>query len=305
MQIIRNWGLDWIMKARQIARDGRAIFAAGQEEEFCMAAVTFGKLKLLAAVFVLALGSALHAEEAKRSGEEHSGEEHSGLADFIHGAPSRPTEAWLRSAGGRIYDNWWDALDRKKPESTHPAYPKGGQRSGANTWRCVECHGWDYNGKAGLYGSGERYTGIKGIRGAAGRDINRIMAALRAAPHGYTQDMIKDEELRRVAIFVSRGQDNADRYINLKTGEVKGDKVRGATLFQSICAACHGFDGRALNWGTAQEPGYIGTEANKFPHEVLHKIRNAHPGAAMVNLRGLPLKDAVDILAYSRTLPVK
>ncbi|WP_348253250.1 hypothetical protein, partial [Salmonella enterica] len=88
-----------------------------------------------------------------------------------------------------------------------------GQRTGANTWRCVECHGWDYNGKNGLYGSGERYTGIKGIRRAAGRDPKHIMTLLRAKPHNYTQDMIADEELRRVAIFVSRGQDHADRSI--------------------------------------------------------------------------------------------
>ncbi len=230
---------------------------------------------------------------------------HGSLADFIHGAPSQPTESWLRAAGGRIYDNWWDALDRKKPEGTHPAYPKAGKRAGTNTWRCVECHGWDYNGKDGLYGSGERYTGIKGIRQAAGRDVNRIMTLLRSQPHNYSQSMINDEELRRLAIFVSRGQDNTDRYIDLKSGKVKGDAQRGAGLFQTTCAACHGFDGRVLNWGTAEEPAFIGTEAIKFPHEVLHKIRNAHPGAAMINLRGFPLKDAIDILAYTRTLPAK
>lgn len=230
---------------------------------------------------------------------------HGSLTDFIHGAPSQPTEIWIRAAGGRIYDNWWEALDRKKPEGTHPAYPASGKRTGANTWRCVECHGWDYKGKDGLYGSGERYTGIKGIRRAAGRDTNRIMAMLRAEPHSYRRDMINDEELRRVAIFVSRGQDHADRFIDSKTGEVRGNAVRGAGLFQTTCAACHAFDGRALNWGTAEEPAFVGTEANKFPHEVLHKIRNAHPGAAMINMRGLPLKDAIDILAYARTLPAK
>jgi thiosulfate dehydrogenase len=230
---------------------------------------------------------------------------HGGLSEFIHGAPPQPTEVWLRAAGGRIYDNWWDALDRKKPEATHPSYPSSGKRAGANTWRCVECHGWDYNGKDGLYGGGERYTGIKGIRRAAGRDLKSIMALLRSQPHNYSQDMINDEELRRVAIFVSRGQDNADRFIDLKTGKVAGDVRRGAGQFQTTCAACHGFDGRALNWGSVEEPGFIGTEANKFPHEVLHKIRNSHPGAAMINLRAFPLKDALDILAYTQTLPTK
>jgi thiosulfate dehydrogenase len=257
-------------------------------------------LGALAALLVLFAPSPLPAQNAKPDKADQSA-----IETFIRGAPADPSEMWLRAAGGRIYDNWWDALDRKKPETTHPAYPESGRRSGANTWRCVECHGWDYNGKDGLYGAGDRYTGIKGIRGAAGRDVNRIMALLRAKPHVYTSDMITDEELRRVAIFVSRGQDNADRYIDLKTGNVKGDIKRGAGLFQTTCAACHGFDGRALNWGSAQEPAYIGTEANKFPHEVLHKIRNAHPGAAMINLRGFPLKDAVDILAYARSLPVK
>jgi thiosulfate dehydrogenase len=230
---------------------------------------------------------------------------HGGLTDFIHGAPPQPTEIWLRAAGGRIYDNWWEALDRKKPEGTHPAYPTTGKRTGANTWRCVECHGWDYNGRDGLYGSGERYTGIKGIRRAAGRNLKSIMTLLRGEPHNYRPDMITDEELRRVAIFVSRGQDNADRFIDLKSGKVKADAPRGAGLFQTTCAACHGFDGRALNWGTAEAPAFVGTEANKYPHEVLHKIRNSHPGVAMINLRGFPLKDAIDILAYTRTLPIK
>ncbi len=256
---------------------------------------------LVAAGLLLSGVEVLCAQEGKSA----AGAEHGSLADFIHGSPRQPTEVWLRAAGGRIYDNWWEALDRKKPESTHPAYPNSGQRSGANTWRCVECHGWDYNGKDGLYGSGERHTGITGIRRAFGRDVKRIMALLRAAPHSYKEDMINDEELRRVAIFVSRGQDNADRLIDLKTGNAKGDPARGAGLFQTTCAACHGFDGRALNWGTDKEPAYIGTEANSFPHEVLHKVRNAHPGAAMINLRGFPLKDAIDVLAFARTLPSK
>ncbi|MFZ5693667.1 MAG: c-type cytochrome [Pseudomonadota bacterium] len=259
-------------------------------------------LCFLVAWLLSSADASAQGQDDKSTKDPHS---HGGLTEFIHGAPRQPSEAWLRAAGGRIYDNWWDALDRKKPEGTHPAYPNTGKRTGANTWRCVECHGWDYNGKDGLYGSGERYTGIKGIRRAAGRDLKSIMALLRGQPHNYTQEMIKDEELRRVAIFVSRGQDNPDRFINVRTGKVKGDAQRGAALFQTMCAACHGFDGRALNWGTAEAPAFIGTEANKFPQEVLHKIRNSHPGAAMINFRAFPLEDAINVLAYAQTLPTK
>lgn len=257
---------------------------------------------LALASFLLCGASASHAETkpappAKRATDP--------ARDVLHGYPADPTQAWLLAAGGRIYDNWWDALGRRKPDGMHPAYPKEGKRKGPTTWRCVECHGWDYNGKDGLYGKGERFTGIKGIRGAKGRSPAAIMRLLRAQPHGYTEAMIKDDELRRVALWVSRGQYNADRYISRKTDVVRGNRQRGAALLQTICATCHGFDGRLLNWGTRDKPAYIGTEARKLPDEVLHKIRHAHPGAAMVSLQALRLKDAIDLLAYAQTLPAQ
>ena len=40
-------------------------------------------------------------------------------------------------------------------------------RAGADTWRCKECHGWDYAGKDGAYGSGDHRTGIVGVLGTA------------------------------------------------------------------------------------------------------------------------------------------
>ncbi|KAB2913978.1 MAG: hypothetical protein F9K29_15495 [Hyphomicrobiaceae bacterium] len=227
------------------------------------------------------------------------------LQAVVHGAPDHPSEVWLLAAGGRIYDNWWEALDHKKPQGTNPAYPSAGKRTGATTWRCVECHGWDYKGKDGIYGSGERFTGIKGIGDAIGRSPSEIVKLLRAAPHNYTPAMIADDELARVAAFVSAGQHDTDRHIDRTTGKVRGDAARGAGFFQTLCATCHGFDGRALNWGTKERPGYVGTEARKLPWEVLHKIRNSHPGAAMINLRALPLQDAIDVLAYTQTLPDK
>ncbi len=240
---------------------------------------------------------------------EEKAKHSSPLQQFVHGAPEVATTPWLLAAGGRIYDNWWDALDRKKPKDTNPAYPASGKRSGSTTWRCVECHGWDYKGKDGVTGKSgplaERYSGVVGIRGARKLSTQAIIDVLRKAPHNYTPDMITDEEAKRVAAFIRVGQHTAETHIDAKTGAVKGDAKRGAGFFQTLCAACHGLDGKALNWGTPQEPAYVGTEAKKLPWEVLHKIRNSHPGAAMINTRALPLKDAVDILAYAQTLPQK
>jgi thiosulfate dehydrogenase len=116
--------------------------------------------------------------------------------------------------------------------------------------------------------------------------------------------MLTDAELMRTALFVSRGQHDIAEVVD-GSGKPKGSVDNGKAVFQTICAACHGFDGRLLNWGTPQEPAYIGTEASALPDEVLHKIRNAHPGAVMANLRALPLAASIDVLTYAATLPVK
>lgn len=251
---------------------------------------------LLSLAFLALVSPIVFAEDAPHSGAQQ---------DFVHGAPQQPSRAWTLAAGGRIYDTWWDALDRKKPEGTNPSYPAAGKRTGATTWRCVECHGWDYKGKDGLYRSGGRFTGIKGIRNARNRSTEQLVKLIRSAPHNYTPEMIRDDEVQRLAAFIQNGQHDTDAHIDRTTGKVRGDTARGAGFFQTQCAACHGYDGRALNWGTAEKPGYIGTEAKALPWEVLHKIRNSHPGAAMINLRALPLTDAIDILAYAQTLPEK
>src|SRR3989338_7187253 len=66
--------------------------------------------------------------------------------------------------GGVLYDSWYGALGKEAPKETHPAYPKAGKQKGATTWRCKECHGWDYKGASGVYSKGGHYTGIPGIR---------------------------------------------------------------------------------------------------------------------------------------------
>lgn len=224
--------------------------------------------------------------------------------DVVHGAPPEPSDAWLLAAGGRIYDNWWEALDRPEPTSTNPAYPATSRQKGADTWRCKECHGWDYRGKDGVYRKGSHHTGIKGIDGAAGRSVEEIAKILRNADHPYTPGMIGDDEIRRVALFVSKGQVDMSRWIDLETRKIKaGDVERGKAIFQTVCANCHGFDGKLLDWGENGEHAYVGTEAVEVPDEVLNKILNSHPGVLMVNLRAFPLEDAAAVLAYTATLP--
>jgi hypothetical protein len=267
-----------------------------------------GKLKGGAAC-IAALGAFLFTAQWVSADEEiHDYSHPTAAADFVHGAPSNPSEAWILASGGRIYDNWWDALDRPEPTVINPAYPVSVNKkvTGADTWRCKECHAWDYQGKDGIYQKGGHFTGIKGINGAAGKPVEEILPFLRDKNHPYTKDMIKDDELARLAAFVSRGQVDMRKFLDYGTRKVNAGNVeRGRNIFQTTCAACHGYDGRLLDWGAKGEHNYVGTEGRDVPDEVMHKILSAHTGVQMINLRAFPLENAIDVLAYAATLPIE
>jgi thiosulfate dehydrogenase len=240
--------------------------------------------------------------------DEESEDDTDGLEasrDWLGGIPAAPTEDWEIGFGGRLFDNRYEALALDEPEETHPAYPSEGKSTGASTWRCKECHGWDYKGAGGAYAKGSHFTGIGGVQQMIGADPRRIVGTLTDETHRFTAELIPSEAMERLALFVTRGQHETDFYIDFDTKKARGDAARGERYFQNICAACHGFDGKALNFGDDEEPEYIGTVAAENPWETLHKIRNGQPGWPMPALRILPIQDVVDILSYSQTLPVE
>lgn len=257
----------------------------------CVVAVGF----FLGLAFVAPLATA--AEKPEKGEAYHR--------DFIYGVPISPTEDWAIFSGGRMYDKWWEALGTDAPKETHPAYPAAGKQKGASTWRCKECHGWDYMGAAGAYGKGSHFTGIKGVAGMNGADPGKIAALLRAKPHGYTAKQIPDEALQRLALFVSKGLLDPNPYIDRPTKKAKGNVQIGQKLYQAICAACHGFDGKAINFGNEKKPEFVGTVAVDNPWETLHKIRNGQPGVPMPAWRVFDVQYSVDVLSYIQTLPVK
>jgi len=226
--------------------------------------------------------------------------------EYVYGVPNVPTAEWVMSAGGRLFDNWMNALDKEAPEGNHPAWPASNtKKQGANTWRCKACHGWDYKGVNGKYISGSWKTGIKGVMQKQGTTPDDMVAVLRDSTHLYTKEMLSDDNARWIGMFISRGLHDSDAYIDRKTGATNGVASRGAKIFQNICASCHGFQGTKLDWGSDDDPAFVGTEANANPWEVLHKIRNGHPGHEMVSMRPFPMEVSVDILTYIRTLPEK
>lgn len=221
-------------------------------------------------------------------------------------AQTEMTQAWVTAEGGRLYDNWPKVTHQSlKGISTHPSYPAAGKQKGESTWRCKECHGWDYKGRDGAYGSGSHFTGIKGLRDMVGVPPEQIASILRDKTHAYTESMLSNRAVASLSLFVSQGQVDVEPVIDRSTKKANGDPKRGARFFQSICAVCHGFDGRQINFDTPQDPEYIGTVASKNPWEALHKLRNGQPGVPMPSLGVLAMQDLLDILAYAQTLPTK
>ena len=220
----------------------------------------------------------------------------------------------ILAEGGRLYDKWWAEYDLNKPSTTHPSYPEAGKKKGASTWRCKECHGWDYKGAAGAYAKGSHYTGIKGIRDFANKDLDSIVAILKNSTHQY-DTVMNDFGLRRIAAFVSFNQMDISDYVNSETKVVQGDAEFGQSIYKEWCKSCHGSDGRDINFKDDQSPEFVGTVAVKNPWEAMHKIRNGHPGAfvrMMMRRKPMPhmhdkisFDQQLDLLTYMQTLPVK
>lgn len=215
--------------------------------------------------------------------------------------PAPVTAAETESAiarGGRLYDTWFAENKTTKPGDDHPAYPhKGGKYGKDASWRCKECHGWDYRGSEGAYAKGGHATGIKGIRAAAGKDPAAIAASLRQPPHAYTEAQLSAKDAEDLALFVAKGQIDMTAYVDAATNKPKGDGAKGEVYFNTLCAGCHGVDGKKV----ANAPA-LGSVADNG-YEMMHKILNGQPAEAMPALRALDHKIAADIAVHLQTLP--
>jgi hypothetical protein len=218
---------------------------------------------------------------------------------LLNAARAAETTASI-ARGGRLYDSWFAEVRKAPPGTNHRAYPRIGKRVGAVTWRCKECHGWDYKGAEGNYNSGAHYTGIKGIQDLAGAKPYQVLAILGDENHGFNRmEELSQSDLRDLANFVTKGQVEMDRYIEAIGGKAKGDAGRQRSYYQNICANCHGRDG--LKMRSVPPLGWVATHN---PWEALHKMLNGHPDGEMPPLRVLDeVQILVDILAYMQTFP--
>jgi thiosulfate dehydrogenase len=182
-------------------------------------------------------------------------------------------------------------------------------RSGADTWRCVECHGWDYRGSQGAYATGTHQTGFPGILDAAERmSQDQLVEVLKGGsnPDHDFSAYLDDDSLAQLALFMDTALIDTTQFIDATTHKVIGGDINhGQQFFDTTCSPCHGLDGRKIVFRYEGVNASLGTLANTDPWRFLHKTRYGTPGTAMVvgHDIGWTEEDGRDVLLYAQGFP--
>ncbi len=216
--------------------------------------------------------------------------------------------------GGKLYDSYYSTLEiaaADRPTDNEPLWADQttNTRTGATTWRCAECHGYDYLGKDGEYAAGSHATGFPGVSQDAGKDASAILAILQGKSdpkHDFTTIM-DTQALTDIALFIQG--DQMAGIAKLAGSDKKaagGDVANGKKVYEGNCMDCHGPQGNAINFSTDATPNYIGTYASSNPIQFIHRARFGQPDFAgmpsMVDV-GLSDPEYLDLLAYAQSLP--
>jgi thiosulfate dehydrogenase len=214
-------------------------------------------------------------------------------------------------AGGLLFDNW-PVVTGVLPEGEHGLWgiQSTNSATGAATWRCSECHGWDYKGAGGEYASGEHYTGFPGLV-----EFSRVLTQTQVleflhggvdARHDFT-NWLTDEQMLDLSAFVKTEIINLATYVDYETLKPRGgfDAERGKLLYGRTCTACHGTGGSNVDLGDPGEPLTLSAYAKVNPFETIHKTRFGQPGVPgmpATEERGWSTVDVIAVLGYLQSL---
>ena len=228
------------------------------------------------------------------------------------GAGGSPLATLVR--GGQLYDKFWKASSIAEPTDAHPLWAKRpdmttNTNTGSTTWRCKECHGWDYRGVEGAYARGSHKTGFPGVVGSklSAEELTESIAET----HAYRAAGLSDVDLESLVLFLREGLVDMSKWID-ENGAFRGDAKRGQKLYlkslgkNKSCSECHGPSGLKPPKGPdASYEDFVGKIATTNPWEFLHKVRFGQPGTKMpaAVTAGVPMQDIIDLSAYAQTLP--
>ena len=245
--------------------------------------------------------------------EEVQGMVEEAVANFVP-IPGAAPSPFVIAAGGRLYDNWISEIGASAPLTNQPLWAdqSTNTRGGSDSYRCTECHGWDYKGAGGAYSSGSHFTGFTGVM-RAGRTLTRDdLATVLNGSFNFKHDfgqVLSDSQVEALAAFLDIGLVDYSEFIVYETKKPRGtpDLANGQLRYSRTCSNCHGNDGLEINFGGAGSPEYIGDIASANPWEFLHKVLFGQPGPKAeempaVSTRGWTDQDLVDLLGYAQAL---
>ena len=216
------------------------------------------------------------------------------------GGASLPVTA-SAARGALLYDRWWAELGAPLPSTSPVAHAVAPDAlADGTTWRCAECHGWDYKGSTGAGATTHSARARRALVDAKAAP-QALFDAIRGI--GTTHDFstkLGTADVWDLVAFVTTGASDTTPSIE-STGVARGDARAGASGFAANCATCHGDDGKAIDLGDGRGVGELAT---CDPWHVLHQIRWGVAGTTMPSMEaeGLSTAAQADILAYAQTL---
>ena len=224
--------------------------------------------------------------------------------------------------GALLYDQWWSVNGVKI--TSPPAFrnkqwvASSGSAdtslvSDAETWRCANCHGWDYDGAQGRLSDNQQqfYSGITGFYFLDTKLKDKaIIASIIANGSANIQDhtfskYLSIEDIDDIVEFIVNDSSGipaskADYNLAINNGDVSAGKTLFESSTTSACQICHGVNGNALSTTN------LADLSTNHPEQFIHKIQYGHPGSAMVNQFDRytvhSRNDAADILEHSQSL---
>lgn len=209
--------------------------------------------------------------------------------------------------GARLFDDWTvSAAAGETPLGDHPMWSRQtlNTQSGVDTWRCVTCHGWDYQGKDGAFRSGAYATGFEGVMNASVMDTTTLVGVLSGEedPQHDFSPYLSPVELEQLAKFIQFGVIDDNQFINSVSRKVEtGDLANGKNKYETSCQSCHGADGTALTFRYEGNQISLGTLAVQDPWRFLHRTRFGTARAPEMTIGaeiGWSAVDGRDVLYY-------
>jgi len=226
--------------------------------------------------------------------------------------------------GGLLYDNWQNvdgvklqfASGRNQSWIASMGTSNTSLVSNRETWRCVTCHGWDYQGAEGEFNGDHNYfsniLGFIPTLNTKNKDKSYIVDLIKNgginAPikdHDFGR-FLSDVDISNLASFILDQDEGVPSSVNdyedyLRNGDPSNGKIIYESFNEGNCVFCHGPN------GTSVSGVHLSEIANNHPQKLLQKARFGQPGTGMLpsnlNFNGMNLQDASDVLAYTKTLP--